>query len=646
LESYLEEGRVLLLLDALNEMPIPHASSYENLVGQWRKFAQTWARKKNRLIFSCRSLDYSVGLSSQALPVPHLTVQPMDRDQVRAFIESYAPAYLEHVENHLKKDPRQFEFYQSPYFLRLLCRVLEYDQKVPEGRAALFTGFIRALLKREIESHHTLLSTGNLLHKYDRSSVNKNEWDGPFDLPEIGPLIGQLSRLAYEMQSEQSDGAANEIQISYLRALSLLDHQPPGEVIDAGLALSILDQYGSSKITFFHQLLQEYFAARRLAAAPKPELAHQEWRRELIDPRYDEVIKGKPRHVPVSPLPQSGWEETVVTAAPMADDPAGFIRNLIPHHLPLAARCADSAELVKVAKPQREALLRELRDQLLRRMRDPEADLRARLAAGEALGAIGHPEFERRSGKFGDFLLPPFESVPAGTYPFGKKNQQVKLDGFQMGRYPVTNAEFAFFIAAGGYRDPQWWDTDAVRDWLKRTNPKAPEYWNNTRFNNPAQPVVGVNWYEARAYCKWLTASIGDGQDRIIRLPTEQEFEAAARGREGRLYPYGDEYDPRLCNTEDKGIGRPSPVGLFENRSPFGIYDLSGNVREWCLNEFEPLEVPTQIKLGGIDWPPLRGGSWRNARDDARAVFRFDFRPRLRYGVNGFRVVSVVRPPS
>ncbi|NBO65033.1 MAG: NACHT domain-containing protein, partial [Acidobacteria bacterium] len=648
LESYLEKGQVMLLLDALNEMPIPHASSYENLVGKWRKFAQTWAKKKNRIIFSCRSLDYSVGLSSQELPMPHLTVQPMNQDQVRAFIQSYAPAYLEPIENHLK-DERQFKFYQSPYFLRLLCRVLEYDQKVPEGRAALFTGYIRALLKREMERLHTILSTGNLLSRLDRSSVNNNQWDGPFDLPEMGPLIGQLSRLAYEMQSEQSEGAANEIRISYQRALSLLEHQPPDEVIDAGLALNILDRYGSKQITFFHQLLQEYFAARRLATTPKPELAHQEWRREQVEPRYEEVIKGKSIWEPVPPLRQTGWEETVVTAAPMADDPAKFIRNLIPHHLPLAARCATSAELVKVDEPQQEALRRELRDQLLRRMRDPEADLRARLAAGEALGEIGHPEFERHSGKFGDFLLPPFESVPAGIYPFGEKNEQVKLNGFQMGRYLVTNAEFKFFIDAGGYRDTQWWDTDAALDWLNRQNPQGPRYWDNTRFNNPAQPVVGVNWYEARAYCNWLTASLASlrSEDWIIRLPTEPEFEAAARGREGRIYPYGNNYDPRLCNTGDNGIGRPSPVGLFEDRSPFGIYDLSGNVWEWCLNEYnEPLVDLARINLSGTDWRPLRGGSWYNILDDARAVSRFDGFPSDRNFSIGFRVVSVVRPPS
>jgi formylglycine-generating enzyme required for sulfatase activity len=654
LVNYLEEGRVLLLLDALNEMPIPQTSSYENLVSQWRKFAQKWARKNNRIIFSCRSLDYSFRLSSETLPVPHLSVQPMDEDQVRSFIQSYAPAYLEPVMNHLK-DPRQFEFYQSPYFLRLLCRVLEYDQRVPEGRAALFTGFIRALLNRELNRPDTILSKESLLHRLDRSSLNENQWDSPFDLPEMGPLIGQLSRLAYEMQSDHPDGAANEIRITYQKALSLLEHQNPDEVVDAGLALSILDRYGSRQITFFHQLLQEYFAARRLANSPKPELAHQEWRREQVVPRYEDIIKDKDSWEPAPPLPPTGWEETVVTAAPMAEDPAGFIRSLIPHNLVLAARCAGSTEL-RIDDRQREVLKRELRDLLLRQMRDPEADLRARLAAGEALGAIGHPEFELRKGEFGDFLLPPFESVFAGIYPFGEENQPVELGGFQMGRYPVTNAEFALFIAAGGYHDAQWWDTEAAQDWLRGSNPQAPKYWNNTHLNNAAQPVVGVNWYEARAYCNWLTASLassrgqaltGGGEEQVVRLPTEPEFEAAARGREGRIYPYGNDYEPRLCNTADNCIGRSSPVGLFENRSPFGIYDLSGNVWEWCINEHgKPFEEPTRINLGGADWRPLRGGSWGNDQDFARAVFRFDHPPNSRSNVNGFRVVSVVRPPS
>ena len=651
LQRYLEEGRVLLLLDALNEMPITQQASYEDLVDQWRDFAERWTKKaksSNRIIFSCRSLDYSVQLSSELLPVPHLTVLPMNPDQVRSFINTYAPGYLELIEPHLEA-PHQLELYGSPYFLKLLCEVVKDDQTVPRGRAGLFTKFVRSMLKREMEKKNRLLSPGNLLDEFDCSRLNRNEWESPFDLPRIGPLIKQLSRLAYEMQSEEPGGAANEIQISMEAALDQIEYEKPRDIIKAGISLNILDLNNKDEIKYFHQLLQEYFAARRLAAAPKPELAHQEWRCELVEPRYEEVIEGKPSWEPVTTLRQSGWEETVVTAAPMADDPASFIRNLIPHHLPLAARCAGSAELVKLDEQQQEALRRELRDKLLRRMRDPEADLRARLAAGEALGELGHPEFERHSGKFGDFLLPPFESVPAGTYPFGKENQPVELGGFQMGRYPVTNAEFACFIEAGGYRDLQWWDTNAALKWLNRTNTQGPKHWNNTRFNNPAQPVVGVTWYEARAYCNWLRASLASwrGEDWIIRLPTEPEFEAAARGLEGRIYPYGNKYDTRLCNTADNGIGRTSPVGLFENSSPFGIYDLSGNVREWCLNEYnEPLVDLASINLRGTASRLLRGGSWYSTLDDARAVFRYGGFTRSRRDDRGFRVVSVVRPPS
>ena len=226
-----------------------------------------------------------------------------------------------------------------------------------------------------------------------------------------------------------------------------------------------------------------------------------------------------------------------------------------------------------------------------------------------------------------------------------------------MGRYPVTNAEFALFIAAGGYCNAKWWDTDEAQDWLKERCSPVPYFWYDTHFNNPAQPVVGVTWYEARAYCNWLTASLGSlsskvstggGEDRIVRLPTIPEFEAAARGREGWLYPYGNDFDPRLCNTMESGIGRPSPVGLFEDRSPFGIYDLSGNVSEWCLNDelMEELEDPTRIEPGGYLDRLLGGGAWNHGQGSARIVSWSSYSPYLGHDNIGFRVVSVVRPPS
>ncbi|MBK8314329.1 MAG: SUMF1/EgtB/PvdO family nonheme iron enzyme [Acidobacteria bacterium] len=147
---------------------------------------------------------------------------------------------------------------------------------------------------------------------------------------------------------------------------------------------------------------------------------------------------------------------------PMAGDPESFIRNLMPHNLPLAARCAASPEL-KIS----EELKREIQDLLIDRTKDMKVDLRARIAAGEALGIIGDPRFELRKGPFGEYLMPPMVEIPGGKYPIGLNNapydreepeHKVELE-FQIGKFPVTNAEYEKFIAAGGYEDEQWWDT-------------------------------------------------------------------------------------------------------------------------------------------------------------------------------------------
>src|SRR5262249_51518366 len=104
---------------------------------------------------------------------------------------------------------------------------------------------------------------------------------------------------------------------------------------------------------------------------------------------------------------------------------------------------------------------------------------------------------------------------------------------------------------------------------------RQPEYWNDTRFNNPSQPVVGLTCYEARAYCSWLAANVGG--DGIYRLPSEAEFEAAVSGVEGRMYPYGNDFDVEKSNTFESHIRRTTPVGIYANATPEGAFDLSGN---------------------------------------------------------------------
>ncbi|MEK7829826.1 MAG: SUMF1/EgtB/PvdO family nonheme iron enzyme, partial [Acidobacteriota bacterium] len=179
---------------------------------------------------------------------------------------------------------------------------------------------------------------------------------------------------------------------------------------------------------------------------------------------------------------------------------------------------------------------------------------------------------------------------------------------------------------------------------------RQPKFWEDARFNNPAQPVVGVTWFEARAYCNWLTAN---AEDRMIfRLPTEAEFEVAARGKKGRLFPYGKIFDSTKCNTFESHIRRTTPVGIFDNATPEGAFDLSGNAYTWTLSIYDQDRFPypyhsderEDILATGVR-RVLRGGSWYRNQLDARAVSRHFNHPAFREFSYGFRVVSS-RPPS
>jgi formylglycine-generating enzyme required for sulfatase activity len=178
---------------------------------------------------------------------------------------------------------------------------------------------------------------------------------------------------------------------------------------------------------------------------------------------------------------------------------------------------------------------------------------------------------------------------------------------------------------------------------------RQPEYWEDSRFNHPSRPVVGVTWYEARAYCAWLSAQTRED----FRLPTEVEWEAAARGPEGRRYAYGDEYDPAKCNTFDTHIRATTPVGVFpDGRTPEGVHDLTGNVWEWTSTIYR--DYPYAADDGREEAEPadalarrvVRGGSWSNYRQSARAVSRNGSPPGNRNFNGGFRVVRRRRPPS
>jgi formylglycine-generating enzyme required for sulfatase activity len=179
-----------------------------------------------------------------------------------------------------------------------------------------------------------------------------------------------------------------------------------------------------------------------------------------------------------------------------------------------------------------------------------------------------------------------------------------------------------------------------LAEWYPPGRQTQPAFWHDDAFNNPAQPVVGVCWFEARAYCAWLSAQTG----QTFRLPTEAEWEAAARGVQGRHYAFGDDFDATRCNTFETHVRHTTPIGVFPGGgTPEGLVDMTGNTWDWTSSLYTPYpydaadgrEVPSPPGARRV----VRGGSWRVVRVSARASCRFGLAPDNRYHGLGLRVV-------
>ncbi|MGA2642488.1 MAG: SUMF1/EgtB/PvdO family nonheme iron enzyme [Spirochaetia bacterium] len=258
------------------------------------------------------------------------------------------------------------------------------------------------------------------------------------------------------------------------------------------------------------------------------------------------------------------------------------------------------------------------------------------------------------------------DSFTMGDGTFGPGVTESVSSDFSMSKFLITNGQFALFILEGGYSEKGYWTTNGW-EWKGRKN--QPAYWTNPKFSGPDQPVVGVSWYEAVAFCNWLSvrerltpAYESSGRADLsasgYRLPTEVEWEyAAAKGGPGerkRIYPWGDTWDPALavCQVKPAGAAKSANVGSKSpgGDTPQGLADMAGNVWEWCSDN---REGDASIARSGTsdryyfqgDSPGqsfvLRGGSWViDFPNGLRSAFRsFASDPGLQYNVYGFRVV-------
>jgi formylglycine-generating enzyme required for sulfatase activity len=209
--------------------------------------------------------------------------------------------------------------------------------------------------------------------------------------------------------------------------------------------------------------------------------------------------------------------------------------------------------------------------------------------------------------------------ISRGPFLYGEKRvrEDVPYD-YYMGIYPVRNDQFKKFILANGYAGQAYW-SEAGWVWRQENQVNRPEYWTDTKWNKADHPVVGVSYYEAEAYATWAGK----------RLPTEKEWEKAARGADGREYPWGDVFVKTKCNSEESGIDATTPVMKYpKSISPFGCYDMAGNVWEWCASWYDQSNTQRVI----------RGGSWGNYSKILRSPNRGWDNPDYRYDAIGFRL--------
>jgi formylglycine-generating enzyme required for sulfatase activity/energy-coupling factor transporter ATP-binding protein EcfA2 len=359
------------------------------------------------------------------------------------------------------------------------------------------------------------------------------------------------------------------------------------------------------------------------------------------------------------------------------------------HHRAVRIRSIELLARMEPNRPAPAPLDGTVQETLRRLLRD-ETDVGLRLAAGFALARCDpHDEGD------GKGWLPDMVEIPAGPFRMGstyedeqalkwEKPQHTRdLPRYWISKTPVTNAQWRRFVAAGGYTNRRYWSRagwhwrrcgwepegniyttfhliailalgplfDRVVGVLRRRppfeHPWATTWLDTTDWNGNNQPVVGVSFYEAEAYCRWLSEASG----HPFVLPSEEEWEKAARGPNGRTWPWGNTWHAQHCNSAESGIGRTSPVGSYPaGASLYGVQDMAGNVWEWCRTRYKH-NYPGR-PVGGNDrlinllavWTralAIRGGSWYNSQNDVRGAYRlFNLDPRYRFVFNGIRLAS------
>jgi formylglycine-generating enzyme required for sulfatase activity len=648
LQEALVAGQALVILDGLDEVP---EESVEQPISPRRLVLETVADftrhfPRARYLVTCRQASYVPPWTLrefEEVPLAEFDQAKRDRFCELWYAELARRGQLDAHQVSAKviglqraiRRPDLARMAGNPLLLTVMALVHAREPELPEARALLYDKCVDVLLwlweRRKAEEARpadllTLLETGRV----DRTF-----------------FVRALDRLAYEVHAEggTQEGEADIRTSALITRLSALhrtqDLNWARDVVTfirerAGLLVERRADEVDPVLAFPHRTFQEYLAACWLTegedtAAKAAELARQ-------GDHWWEVVKlaaGRLLYVERK-MTQPLLLLDFLCPEQVVDDPACWRLSQLAGEVFLELKPEQMLRDATTGE-QVQTRLDRVRQRLVAALRqDQVLAPRQRADAGDVLAHLGDPRFREDAWYLPGEPLLGFKEIPAGPFLMGEGNEEhsVDLGVYYTARYPVTVAQFRAFVAESGYEAQGGWERYSSLD---------------------NHPVVGVTWYDARAYCDWLTeqlraweatpeplASLLHDEGWQVRLPSEAEWEKVARGTDGRIYPWGNEAEVERANYGETGIGTTSAVGCFPGGgSPYGVLDMSGNVWEWCHSLYKP--YPYDL-TDGRENPEaegrrvLRGGAFLDSQGLVRCASRYWHDPDYRYWFYRFRI--------
>jgi formylglycine-generating enzyme required for sulfatase activity len=692
----LEAGRVLLLLDGLDE--VAGAESRTQVVAAVRAFAEEY--RTCRIVVACRVRAYE-GEHNTAWQLPGwptATLADWTIGQMEQFVSAWyhAAAAASDLPD-ARRDERIAALQRAittrddlrrlgvrPLLLTIMALVHLNDGRLPEDRVTLYSRCIDILLTQwEVRGKDETVY-GTLMEYIGMPDA---------DVRSLRALLEEAAFLAHAASTPGSPGRLGRADLRELVMQALAERKHPNpydgaqrflEYTDVRAGLLQASEAGDAYM-FPHQTFQEYLAGLKLVSGVGVVERIMERRR---DDRWRlPILLGIADHVSGNKLelPHRLLHKLLSTKGKPAEDAQ---RDLL-----LAAEIGADVGWDRLERG--DAIFTELRERLalaLAGVVEGTVLLAAeRVRAGVLLGQIGDP-------RVGVCHLPPamiliegsiftIGSTPEEAQQVGLEAKHyfleqgdedsarfygswpeqsevniasVRLETFEIGRYSITNAQYALFINNDGYNPNQWWWDEAGRAWLVRDDTTTgglepyqrrqfknlPAFWNDDRYGSarPNHPVVGISWYEAMAYSRWLSQHpVYNPEGHTYVLPSEAEWEYAAKGAQRRPYPWGVTRPDSERANFDQIYDGTSTVGCFAaGATPEGVDDLAGNVWEWTCSIYSPYPYDPENGHEVLDNPQLRrfvvrGGGWRDHRIFLRTSYRNHVAPD-NYFVIGFRL--------